>query len=108
MKESTWERTTLANNLAEEINKLKKQPENDIIAYGGSKFVSSLVEQRLIDKYHLFVNPVAIGSGLPIFSHWKENLLLKLVNATSFQCGIALLCYKPDDSESVAKLMQDN
>ena len=109
LKHSPWEHTSIANgNLADKVNNLKNQPGKDLIAYGGARFVSSLIEHGLVDEYHLFVNPVAIGVGLPIFGQLKESRAFKLVNATSFQCGIALLCYKPDDSETVAHLMKDN
>ena len=64
----TWNNTTLAKgNLAEEITNLKKQNGKDIIVYGGASFVSALIKEGLIDEYHLIVNPVAIGNGMPIF-----------------------------------------
>ena len=45
----------------DEINKLKKQCGKDIIVYGGSSFVADLAKEKLIDKFFLFVNPVALG-----------------------------------------------
>jgi dihydrofolate reductase len=95
MTESDWDNATLENgDLVEAITKLKKQKGGDIIAYGGSKFVSNLSKFGLIDEYHLFVNPAAIGSGMPVFHGLKENLALKLKKATAFECGIVVLCYE--------------
>lgn len=63
---SEWENTTIANGfLADEINALKKQSGTEMIVYGGGKFVSSLLKEKLIDELHLFINPVAIGKGMP-------------------------------------------
>lgn len=63
---SEWENTTIANGfLADEINALKKQNGTDMIVYGGGKFVASLLKEKLIDELHLFINPVAIGKGMP-------------------------------------------
>jgi dihydrofolate reductase len=96
LEKSTWDNTVVAKgNLVDEINKLKNQPGRDIIAYGGSTFVSDLVKHGLIDEYHLFINPSAIGNGLPIFSTLNGKQDLKLVKATPFDCGIVVLNYEP-------------
>jgi dihydrofolate reductase len=96
LKKSEWDNTRLATgDLVEEISYLKKQPGKDIIAYGGSRFVSNLIKYGLIDEYHLFINPVAIGNGMTIFKTIDQKLNLKLVKATAFSCGIVVLCYQP-------------
>ena len=92
---SEWDNTTLAKgNIVDEINGLKKQHGKDIIAYGGATFVSALIKHGLIDEYHLFINPTAIGSGMPIFKEIDRKQDLKLVRSTSFDCGIVVLTYK--------------
>jgi dihydrofolate reductase len=96
LKTSDWDNTMLAKgDIVEEVNRLKQQAGSDIIAYGGSKFVSNLIEHGLIDEYHLFVNPTAIGHGMPIFAGLQDKLNLQLVQARAFSCGIIVLCYKP-------------
>jgi len=91
-----WENTVLATgDLTEEINHLKKQAGGDIIAYGGAKFVSALIEHRLIDDFHLFINPTAIGSGMPIFQGLVRKQDFTLRKATPFACGIIVLHYEP-------------
>lgn len=91
----SWENTDLAKgDLADEIMKLKKQDGKDIIAYGGATFVSALIKLGLIDEYHLFINPTAIGSGMTIFKELKTYLNLTLVKSKSFQCGITVLHYE--------------
>lgn len=96
LTENPWENTTLATgDLAAEINKLKAQPGGDIVAYGGARFASALIAANLIDEYHIFVNPVAIGKGKTIYNALDDKLILKLVKATQFDCGITVLCYNP-------------
>lgn len=63
--------------------------------YGGADFVSSLIEAGLIDEYHLFVNPVAIGRGMTIFGDLKERRNLTLVKSQAFDSGEVVLCYTP-------------
>lgn len=88
---SEWNNTVLSTQeLKTGINDLKQQKGGDIIAYGGSEFVSSLIKDDLIDEYHLFINPTAIGEGLPIFKHKTS---LKLVSSQAFECGIVVLVY---------------
>ena len=54
-------------DLVDEITNLKNQDGKDIIVYGGATFVSALIKEGLIDEYHLFINPTAIGNGMAIF-----------------------------------------
>ena len=92
LDKSEWDHTILAKgDLVDEINKLKKQDGQDIIAYGGATFVSALIKHGLIDEFHLFINPTAIGSGMRIFDG-KQNLIL--VKSTAYDCGIVVLHYE--------------
>lgn len=85
LKASKWDNATIAKGeIAEEIKKLKKKKGKDIIVYGGYSFVSSLIEHGLIDEYYLLVNPVAVGSGEPIFKSLQCNLQLTLKNCKPF------------------------
>lgn len=96
LDKSEWDNTVLAKgDLVDEINKLKKQQGKDIIAYGGASFVSALIKQGLIDEYHLFLNPVAIGKGMAIFKDLDSIQELTLVKSTIFECGIVVLNYIP-------------
>ncbi len=90
----TWNNTFLVKgDLVSEINQLKAQKGKDIIAYGGANFVSELVKYRLIDEFHLFVNPAAIGSGMTIFGGLESTQNLSLIESTKFDCGIVVLKY---------------
>ena len=91
-----WVNTTLAKgNVVDEVNQLKKKNGKDIIVYGGAGFVSSLIKNNLIDEYHLFINPSAIGKGMTIFSEVENNLKLKLLQSSIFDCGIVVNRYQP-------------
>jgi dihydrofolate reductase len=96
LEASEWENTILAKgDLVEEINRLKSQNGKDIIAYGGARFVSALIKNGLVDEFFLFVNPSAIGVGMPIFSDLGSTLDFKLIEAVPFECGMAVLRYEP-------------
>jgi len=78
--------------LVEAVNRLKSQAGKDIVVYGGASFVSALIENRLIDELNLFINPVAIGKGLRIFS---DRTPLTLVGSVPYACGIVVNSYTP-------------
>jgi dihydrofolate reductase len=93
LQEITWDSTSLeSGDLVAAVNALKALPGGDIITYGGARFAASLISAGLIDELHLFVNPAAIGSGMPIFA---GRTSLKLAHATAFDCGIVVHCYHP-------------
>ncbi|MFD1144255.1 dihydrofolate reductase family protein [Larkinella insperata] len=100
LDQSEWENTVLAQgDLVEEITKLKEQEGQDIIVYGGATFVSALITHNLIDEYHLFVNPAAIGNGMPIFRELDGQKPLTLVKSKAFDCGIVVLHYEPKNPD---------
>lgn len=97
LENSAWKNTTYARgNIVEEVTRLKEQPGSDIITYGGASFAGSLIKNNLIDEYHLFINPAAIGKGMAIFNKLEGKFPLKLVKATQFECGINVLVYEPN------------
>lgn len=99
LTQSEWPNTVVVtDDLAAEIMRLKAQAGQDIMAYGGANFVSSLIKQDLVDEYHLFVNPAAIGNGLAIFSDLNSSQVLTLIKSTPFSCGIVVLHYAPKRS----------
>ncbi|WP_069167187.1 dihydrofolate reductase family protein [Nocardia altamirensis] len=98
LTESPWANATVANgDIAETIKNLKAEPGGDLIAYGGSTLVTSLIAANLIDELHLFVNPVAIGAGIPVFAAGAYTPL-RQVAATPFECGITALHFAPKES----------
>jgi dihydrofolate reductase len=82
-------------NLADEIANLKKQNGKDIIVYGGAGFASSLIKEGLIDEYHLWVNPTAIGDGMTIFKSLNRTQKFSVIESKLYSCGITVLSYKP-------------
>lgn len=96
LTESPWENTVIAGgDLAETVRQLKAEPGGDLIAYGGGTLVSSLIAGGLLDELHLFVNPTAIGSGMPVFAQLDGYQRLRLVTARAFDCGITALHFVP-------------
>ncbi len=95
LEASEWENTELAKgNLVEEVDKLKCESGKNIVVYGGSSFVSALLKERLIDEIHFFVNPVALGRGVPVFSELEGWQALRLKKSITYDSGLVLLNYE--------------
>jgi dihydrofolate reductase len=54
--------------------------------------------EDLLDELHLFVNPVGIGAGLPLFPNLDANKQLRQVNVQAFECGITAFHLEPKRS----------
>jgi dihydrofolate reductase len=99
LTESPWENAVVAGgDLTETVNQLKAQPGGDMITYGGGTLVSDLTAKGLLDELHLFVNPTAIGAGMPVFANLGAHQQLRLVTAQPFGCGITALHFEPKRS----------
>ena len=85
--------TIISEDLAEEINKIKQQEGPEILLFGSPSATHALIEQNLIDGYWLFVNPVILGEGIPLFTGSKEKTKLKLVSTQQFTSGVTELSY---------------
>ncbi len=81
------------SDINQAVNQLKQAAGKDIVVYGGATFVSSLIENRLIDEINLFVNPVAIGKGMRIFDNRQP---LTRTDSVAYPCGIVVNTYKPN------------
>jgi len=94
MKDQNLTNTTIiSDNLSDKINEIKKQPGKDIAVFGSPTATHSLIQLNLIDGYWLFVNPIILGQGIPLFAGIKDITKLKLLNTHQFTSGVTELNY---------------
>ncbi|MCG7856973.1 dihydrofolate reductase family protein [Flavihumibacter sediminis] len=97
MKDADLANTTIiSDNLAEKINEIKQQAGEDILLFGSPTATHSLIQLNLIDGYWLFVNPIILGEGIPLFTGIKDRIKLNLLNTKQFACGVTELNYTVD------------
>jgi dihydrofolate reductase len=73
------------------IRELKEQSGKDIWLWGSLKLMHSLLDAGAVDEVRMLVCPASRGRGTRVFEDWQD---LKLVEATSFENGVALLRYE--------------
>jgi dihydrofolate reductase len=85
-------------DVADEIARLKGQPGKDMVI-GGASIAASIMRLGLVDEYRLFVHPVVVGSGTPMFPALDNPIKLRLVETRTFGSGVVYLCYQTDGKE---------
>jgi len=88
--------TIISDNLSDRINEIKQQSGPDIALFGSPTATHSLIQLNLIDGYWLFVNPIILGQGIPLFINIKDKIKLKLLTTRQFTCGVTELNYIVD------------
>jgi dihydrofolate reductase len=95
LKQADWSNTRLVSGEAvDEVIKLKKQPGKDLIIFGSANLAASLTRAGLIDEYRLMVNPVILGTGVPLFQNVDKPINLKLDQSRVFKNGNVSLYYR--------------
>ena len=98
MKDADLTNTTIiSENLSERINEIKQQAGADIALFGSPTATHSLIQHNLIDGYWLFVNPIILGRGIPLFVDIKDKIKLNLLTTRQFTCGVTELNYIVDN-----------
>ena len=88
--------TIISDNLPDGINEIKQQAGGEILLFGSPTATHSLIRQNLIDGYWLFVNPIILGQGIPLFVDIKDKIKLKLLTTRQFTSGVTELNYIVD------------
>ena len=80
------------------IDRLKTQPGRDIWICGGADLVNQLLRVNRIDRFHIAVLPILLGSGIRLFSDGRPEIPLTLTGTQGYN-GITELIYrKREDS----------
>jgi len=97
MKETGLTNTKIiSDNLSDRINEIKQGEGEDILLFGSPTATHSLIQLNLIDGYWLFVNPIILGQGIPLFVDIKDKVKLKLLTTRQFTSGVTELNYTVD------------
>jgi dihydrofolate reductase len=97
LKQVGWNSELFSGDIAAQVNKLKAQPGGDM-SVGGSGLAASFMRLGLIDEYQLYLRPILLGGGKPMFPPLDESVRLQLVETHIFGSGVVLLKYKRSES----------
>ena len=95
MKDTGPENTTvISGDLSERVREIKQKPGPEILIFGSPSATHSLIQLGLIDGYWLFLNPVILGQGIPLFQNVQEKTKLSLTGTHRFSSGVIELNYQ--------------
>ncbi len=95
LQKAEWNNTRIIKTVStEEIQKLKNQPDKNIVIYGSGTIISQLVNLSLIDEMYIMVCPVILGEGKPLFKDIRQRHKLKHAETKTFSNGVVMLRYQ--------------
>jgi dihydrofolate reductase len=95
MSQTGLENTTVIGDQVElKIKQVKNRGGSNILIFGSPGASHSLLNLGLIDEFWLFVNPVLLGQGIPLFKGMKETIKLNLLESKTFTSGVIALHYQ--------------
>jgi dihydrofolate reductase len=95
LKDPQWNATVLGDDWPEEMARLRKELDGEIVVYGSRRLSRALIEMGLADELRLQVYPVVLGSGDRLFGETQEKIPLRLVESHAFGGGVVNVIYAP-------------
>ena len=96
LREPEWTNSkVLSGDVAEEVAKLKREQDGEIVVHGSARLVQTLLEHDLVDELRLMVFPLVLGDGKRLFGETSDKKTLRLVDSKIVGDGVAILVYQP-------------
>jgi dihydrofolate reductase len=86
--------TVLKGDVADEVTRLKRELDGDIVVYASYQLERALIEHGLVDELRLFVFPVVVGAGERLFGQTTGMKPFRLAGSRTVGDGLVLLTYE--------------
>lgn len=93
LQDTAWNTTIVREVNPDEVRALKNRPGGDM-ALGGASLAAAFAAHGLIDEYWLYVNPIVLGGGIPLFGLGYPRTELDVLDTSRFGGGVVLLRYR--------------
>ncbi|MFE3452627.1 dihydrofolate reductase family protein [Nonomuraea sp. NPDC059194] len=93
LEKADWNTTVVRDVVPEEVMALKAQPGGDMVL-GGADLGATFLRLGLVDELRMYVHPVLIGRGKPLFQPSDTRIELRLAETRTFGNGVVLLRYR--------------
>ncbi|TNC95234.1 MAG: bifunctional deaminase-reductase domain-containing protein [Gallionellaceae bacterium] len=84
----------IRDHLSDEIAQLKRSDGSEILVFGSPSATHALMAEDLIDEYWIFIHPVLLGQGIPLFKNIRDRTKLQLITSKTFASGVVCLHYE--------------
>ncbi|MBF6206065.1 MULTISPECIES: dihydrofolate reductase family protein [Nocardia] len=86
--------TVLAGEMVDEVSRLKRELDGDIVVYASARLVHALIEHGLVDELRLTVYPVVLGAGRRLFGETGDKKSLRLIDVRTVGSSLVFLVYQ--------------
>ena len=76
------------------IPEIKSSVQKDNWLVGGGDLIQQFIASHLIDEFRIFVHPIILGEGIPLFPRQSQRTILSFVSSQSFPSGLVELRYR--------------
>ncbi len=95
MKDAKLPNTTIiSDSVSAQLTKLKQETKRNILLLGSPGIIPLLMQEGLIDEYVFYLNPIVLGTGMPLFKGITRRIPLKLLSSKAFDTGVIALHYE--------------
>ncbi|GGZ55838.1 deaminase [Streptomyces bluensis] len=102
LQHARWHTTIVRDVVVEDIRALKAQDGGDL-ALGGAELAAEFLRHDLVDEYRIYVHPVVLGRGKPLFAESDSRRKLRLLENRTFGNGVVLLRYERAEAAETAE-----
>jgi dihydrofolate reductase len=93
----SYDNATIVKEIVpDDIKHMKQQAPEKLVIMGSASLVQQFTALGLIDQYVLWLHPVILGQGKPLFKNINDRHNLRLVNAKTYQNGVTALTLRPN------------
>jgi dihydrofolate reductase len=94
--EAVWSNSTVIGGYdADRLRTLKDEVDGDLYVSGSATLARAMLADGLVDELHLYVYPLAVGTGIRLFPEGAPRTPLTLVGAEGLSNGVVHLTYGP-------------
>ncbi|CAM5667300.1 hypothetical protein SSPIM334S_07250 [Streptomyces spiroverticillatus] len=90
LEKADWNTRVINTDVIKELTALKNSGAR-LLLFGGSSLAAHLTEHGLIGEYQIFVHPVVLGGGTPVFRTPQQRIHLTLAETRTFDSRVVLL-----------------
>ena len=95
LQDPKWTNVTiLTGNAVDEVRRLKRDLDGDIVVYASYQLGRALLDHDLVDELRLFLFPVVIGDGERLFDETDGTKPFRLANSRIVGNGLVFLTYE--------------
>jgi dihydrofolate reductase len=95
LADADWSNSTVLNgDVVDEVSKLKRELDGEIVVYASYQLGRTLIEHDLLDELRLTVFPVVLGDGERLFGETSEQKPMRLTASRTIGNGLAFLTYE--------------